>query len=73
VGIPVPHAPCDRCIGFRQLLEYGDAVHWRQVEPAIGRRQENAKKLGVCEVMREIFGQRRDVSMASRCAVMRGW
>ena len=55
--IAVPHAPRDRRVGFRQLLEHGDAVHWRQVEPAIGRRQENAKKAGVGEVAREIFRQ----------------
>ena len=55
--IAVPHAPRDRRVGFRQLLEHRDAVHWRQVEPAIGRRQENAKKAGVGEVAREIFRQ----------------
>ena len=44
VRITVPHAPRDRGIGFRQLLEYRDAVHRRQVEPAIGRWQEDAKK-----------------------------
>ena len=55
--IAVPHAPCDRRIGFRQLLEHRGAVHWRQVEPAIGHRQENAKKPSAGEVAREIFRQ----------------
>ena len=55
--VAVPHAPRHRRIGFRQLLEYRDPVHWRQVEPAIGRRQENAKKAGACEVACEVFRQ----------------
>ncbi len=57
VRIAVPHAPRDRGIGFRQLLEYRDAVHWRQVEPAIGRRQKDAKKPGAGQIAREIFRQ----------------
>lgn len=36
--IAIPHAPRYRRVRFRQLLEYRDAVHWRQVEPAVGRR-----------------------------------
>ena len=55
--IAVPHAPRYRRVRFRQLLEYRDAVHWRQVEPAIGRRQENAKKSSSGEVARELFRQ----------------
>ncbi len=38
VRIAIPYAPRDRRVGFRELLEHGDAVHWCQVEPAIGRR-----------------------------------
>src|SRR5215471_14468473 len=55
--IAVPHAPRYRRVRFRQLLEYGDAVHWRQVEPTVGRRQENAKKSSSGEVARELFRQ----------------
>src|SRR5215813_14070792 len=53
--IAVPHAPRYRPVRFRQLLEYGDAVHWCQVEPAVGRRQENAKKSRSGEGTRELF------------------
>ena len=55
--IAVPYAPRDRRVGFRQLFEHGDAFHRCQVEPAIGRRQENAKKAGAGEVARKIFRQ----------------
>ena len=57
VRVAVPHAPRHRGVGFGQLLKHRDAVHWRQVEPAIGRRQENAKKTGACEIAREILRQ----------------
>jgi hypothetical protein len=55
VRIAVPHTPRHRRIGFRQFLEDRGAVHRRQVEPAVGRRQENAEKPGACEVTCEIF------------------
>src|ERR1051325_1283790 len=55
--IAIPHAPRDRRIGFRQLLEDRNAVHRRQIEPAIGCGQRNAKKPGSCEVACEIFRQ----------------
>jgi hypothetical protein len=55
--IAVPHAPSNRRIGFCERFEYCNAVHWCQVESAIGRRQENAKKPGGCEIACEIFRQ----------------
>jgi hypothetical protein len=57
VGIAVPDAPRDRGIGLRQFLEDRDALHRRQVEPAIRRRQENAEEPGTGQLAREIFRQ----------------
>ena len=56
VRVAVPHAPRHRGVGLGQLLKHRDAVHWRQVEPAIGRRQENAKKTGAREILRQPTG-----------------
>ena len=55
--IAVPDAPRDRGIGFGQFLEHRDPLHRRQVEPAIGGRQEDAKKAGTSEVAREMVGE----------------
>jgi len=55
--IAIPYAPRNRRVGFCQFLEYRDAVHRCQVEPAIGRRQKNAKKPRAREVACEISRQ----------------
>src|SRR4029077_16049757 len=57
VRIAVPDAPRDRGIGLGQFLEDRDALHRRQVEPAICRRQENAEEPSTGQLAREIFRQ----------------
>ena len=55
--VAVPHAPCDRGVRPCQLLEDLDPRHRSQIEPAIGRRQEDAEKPGTSKVLREVFRQ----------------
>jgi len=53
--VAVPHAPGDRCVRPRQLLEYFHRLHRRQIEPTIGLGQEYAEKPGTGQILRDVF------------------
>jgi hypothetical protein len=53
--VAVPHAPCDRSVCPRQLLEYFHRLHRPQVEPTIGLGQGNAEKSGTSQILRDVF------------------
>jgi hypothetical protein len=53
--VAVPHAPCDRGVRPRQLLENLHRLRRGQIKPPIGLGQENAEKSGTGQILRDVF------------------
>src|SRR5215472_17482297 len=55
--VPIPNAPRNRRVSPRYLLVDVDSLQRRQVQPAVGSGQEDAKEPGVGKVPRQSLRQ----------------